>query len=404
VKVTERKVFILGVSYTHVLMATTPEDGRYAPVTKQLDRYVSEFGLMQRRVRAEVVYLTLLSQHGLIRPLTSKELHILTNIHRQMKLKDAIVIKDIETGANAEVLAKKGLKAGTKHDVMAMIDWFKFKLRQNGMSDLEEKVHYMLTSEDVNNVAYRLQLLDACREVIFPKLKEILLSLAATSEKHIALPMLGRTHGQPAVTTTFGKEYANFLSRLFREYQKLIACPLTGKMNGAVGNYNAHHFLEEDVNWVQFSEEYAGALGLKPSLYTTQINPPEDIIEFLQILQRINNILIDFAQDNWRYISDDWIGQKRKESEVGSSTMAQKVNPIDFENAEGNFGKANALIGFLVEKLPKSRLQRDLSDSTVMREIGPILDKILIGLEKIKTGLSRTFPNEFVMSEYLNKN
>lgn len=380
----------MGKEYVHVLMTTTPEDGRYADITQKLAPYASEFGLMTRRVRAETTYLILLSKYGVIRPLRDEEIWLLNVMHKRMKLKDVRDIKKIESKTN--------------HDVKAVEKWIRLQLKKSTMADLEEMAHYLLTSEDVNNVAYRLQLADACREVLFPLLKEIMLSFAATAEKYVNLPMLGRTHGQPAVTTTYGKEYSYFLARLLREYKKLIGHSLTGKMNGAVGNYNAHVFLEEGVDWFQFSRDYAHALGLEPNLVTTQIDPPEDIIEFLQYWQRINNILIDFSRDNHRYISDDWVGQKQKEGEAGSSTMANKVNPIDFENAWGNLGASNALIVFLTGSLPHSMLQRDLSDSTVIRRIGPIMGDILIGLTKIKNGLSKVFPNEMVMAESLNKN
>jgi len=377
----------------NTLLAVTAEDGRYTKITQQLSPYVSEFGLMKYRVFAESIYLVLLSEKGVVRKFTEEETVFITGLSEAMTIVDGERIQEIESKTN--------------HDVNAMIQWIKEKLEANGLGDVVEKVHYLLTSEDINNLAYRLQIAKACKKILFPKIRETLLTLLAMTEKYVRIPMLARTHGQPAIPTTIGKELANFSSRLTKEYVKLVnfsTYSLTGKMNGAVGNYNAHSLLEKDVDWFDFSKEYVSRLGLKWNPMTTQINPSDDIIEFFQILERINNIFIDFAQDTWRYISDDWFKQKPKEGEVGSSTMAQKVNPIDFENAEGNFGVANTLIDFFVRKLPISRLQRDLSDSTVLRRIGTILSDSLIGFVKINAGLKKVSPNEAVISEALNRN
>lgn len=378
------------MSTIDTLLAVTAEDGRYHQITKEISPYVSEFGLMKYRVQAECAYLLLLSDHGSIRPLTKTERRFLEKLPTRMHLKDGHVIEEIERE--------------TKHDVNAMIRWLKMKCSSNSLFDVVEMVHCMLTSEDINNVAYRLQIKQTNNRVIMPRLRQVLLTLSDMAEKYCQIPMLARTHGQAAIPTTVGKELANFLARLLKEYVKLGDFCFTAKLNGAVGNYNAHYFLEPQIDWVSFSEKYARLLGFEPNLMTTQINPADDVIEYFKILERINNIMIDLAQDCWRYISDDWFKQAVVGKEVGSSTMSQKVNPIDFENAEGNFGVADALINFFGNKLAISRLQRDLSDSTVMRRIGTVMSGCLIGFVKINVGLKKITPNESVISEVLDRN
>jgi len=374
----------------NTLLAIGSVDGRYREITQPLDIYVSEFGLMKYRVMAECVYLLKLSERGVTRKFNDGEKDFLANLWSQMTVSDAEEIKVIEST--------------TKHDVNAMINWLKQKCASEGLGDVAEKIHYLLTSEDINNIAYRWQIKEANEKIILPSLRKIMMTLMMMAEKYCRIPMLARTHGQAAVTTTVGKELGVFLDRLIKEYTKMKKFRFTGKSNGAVGNFNAHYLLEKEIDWIDFSSDYITQLDLIPNLITTQINPAEDIVEYFQILQRMDNILIDLAQDTWRYISDDWFKQVNKKGEVGSSTMAQKVNPIDFENAEGNFFMANGLIAAIVNKLSISRLQRDLSDSTVIRHLGTIFGDVLVGLTKINNGLGKVSPNEMVMSEALNRN
>src|SRR4030043_440364 len=264
----------------------------------------------------------------------------------------------------------KQIEDTTRHDVKAMERAFREFVVGTSLEDVTEMIHFGLTSEDINNLSYRLMLDRARREICVPALDQVVDGFADRASQYKGIPMLARTHGQPAVPTTLGKEMANIAVRLNRQTRKLENVKLTGKLNGAVGNFNAHFLAATEIDWIAFSEKFVRSLGLEPNLFTTQIKPYDDMIELFQAFQRVNGVLLDIDQDMWRYISDDWFTQEVKKGEVGSSTMPQKVNPIDFENSEGNLTLANGVLETLSRKLPISRLQRDLSASTTIRNIG----------------------------------
>ena len=321
------------------LLALSPLDGRYIIETKSLREYFSEFALIRDRVRIETAYLIALSRDAhLIRDLTSAELDLLNTLSNSFSLDDARQIKDLERT--------------TRHDVKAAENFLRLKLAPTTLSDLIEFLHFGLTSEDVNNIAQAIALRDSHDQVILPALDKILNQLADFIQKYKSTPMLARTHGQPAVPTTFGKEIAVFYMRLKKQYAELESHHFEAKLTGAVGNFNALLSAAPQVDWIAFSEKFIHGLGFESNLVTTQILPYDNWIEYFNTLHLVNSILIDFAQDMWRYISDDDLKLKVVASEVGSSTMPQKVNPIDFENAEGNLGVANALLEQYARKLP----------------------------------------------------
>lgn len=371
------------------LTAISPIDGRYGERTQELRPLVSEYALIKTRVEVEAKYLIALSDVGVVRKLTQDEKKRLNSFGSELSLENAGKIKKIEEE--------------TRHDVKAMERVFRSMLSGTSLENVTEKVHFGLTSEDVNNISYRLMLKRATEDVSIPAIDKFTNELVTRAEQHKATPMLARTHGQAAVPTTLGKEVVNFASRLNKETRKLEKQELTGKLTGAVGNFNALKIAYPDIDWISFSENFVRSFGLEPNLTTTQINPYEDMVEYFQNYIRINNILIDFDQDVWRYISDNWFVQQAKKGEVGSSTMPQKVNPIDFENSEGNLGIANAIFEFFSRKLPISRLQRDLSDSTVIRNIGTALGFSLIAYKSVAGGLSRVAPNLDEIKKRLNE-
>ena len=371
------------------LTAISPIDGRYGERTQELRPLVSEYALIKTRVEVEAKYLIALSDVGVVRKLTQDEKKRLNSFGSELSLENAGKIKKIEEE--------------TRHDVKAMERVFRSMLSGTSLENVTEKVHFGLTSEDVNNISYRLMLKRATEDVSIPAIDKFTNELVMRAEQHKATPMLARTHGQAAVPTTLGKEVVNFASRLNKETRKLEKQELTGKLTGAVGNFNALKIAYPDIDWISFSENFVRSFGLEPNLTTTQINPYEDMVEYFQNYIRINNILIDFDQDVWRYISDNWFVQQAKKGEVGSSTMPQKVNPIDFENSEGNLGIANAIFEFFSRKLPISRLQRDLSDSTVIRNIGTALGFSLIAYKSVAGGLSRVAPNLDEIKKRLNE-
>ncbi len=371
------------------LTAISPIDGRYGDRTQELRPFVSEFALIQTRIEVEAKYLIALSDIGVVRKLTPGEKKKLNSFGPDLTLDDAEKIKKIEEE--------------TRHDVKAMERAFRSMLSYTSLEDVTEMVHFGLTSEDVNNISYRLMLKRATENIVIPTLDKFTDELVTRAEQHKATPMLARTHGQAAVPTTLGKEVINFASRLNKQTRKLKEQRLTGKLTGAVGNLNALEAAYPKIDWISFSEKFVRSFGLEPNLATTQINPYEDMIEYFQNYIRINNIIVDFDQDVWRYISDNWFAQQTRKGEVGSSTMPQKVNPIDFENSEGNLGMANAILEFFSRKLPISRLQRDLSDSTVIRNIGAALAYSIIAYKSVAGGLSRVAPNLDEIARRLNE-
>ena len=371
------------------LTAISILDGRNRKDVAELSSYVSEFNIIRTRIEIEANYLIALSKAGVIRKLTSPEQDLLTSFADNLTLDDAQSIKKIEEE--------------TQHDVKAMERFFQTRLTGISLEDIVEAVHIGLTSEDDNNLTYRLILKRVTQDIFVPVLDTFVDELLRMAKATKSMPMLARTHGQAAVPTTVGKELIVFASRLNIEIRELAARQLCGKMTGAVGNLNALHEAYPNIDWIEFSQKFVSSFGLEPNLITTQINPYEDIIAFIQNYQRINGILLDFDQDMWRYISDDWFVQEVKEGEIGSSTMPQKVNPIRFENSEANLGKANALFEFMVRTLPVSRLQRHLADSTIMRDVGVPLGYSLLSYKNSAVGFSRLRPNETEISTHLNR-
>lgn len=356
---------------------------------------------MKYRLVVEGEYLIALSEAKLLRKLSDKEKVLIRSLY-DLSDTDAQIISDIETKGY------KNIKA-TDHDVKAVEYFIKDKLGNTSLKDVLEYVHFALTSEDTNNIAYGMMLSDSLEKAIKPKLEQIVKALSALGLKHKSLPMLARTHGQPASPTTFGKEFMVFAARIYGQEDILESRQIFVKLNGATGNYNAHMAAFPKTDWIKFTKNFISALGKKrliqltPNLQTTQIEPHDSYIEIFDNLRRINTILIGLNQDIWRYISDDWIVQKPVEGAVGSSTMPHKVNPIKFENSEGNLGMANTLFEFFGRKLPISRLQRDLSDSTVQRNFGSALAYCLIAYTYLLNGLSRITINEQKVREDLNK-
>lgn len=363
----------------NTLTAITPLDGRYRKKIEQLSLYFSEFSLIKTRFEIEAKYLVALSDAKVIRSLTTYERKTLENFAEKMTLSEAQKVKETEE----EV----------RHDVKAMEKTLRNFLKNTSLSDILEMVHIGLTSEDINNISYRLLLKRGMQEFCVPLLDQLHEHLMSLAETYKATPMLARTHGQPAVPTTLGKELLIFATRLHEQIGELKKRVLYGKLNGAVGNYNALRFAYPDIDWISFSENFILSLGLKPRLITSQINTYEDTVTLFHNLLRINTIILDFNQDMWHYISDNWFVQEVKKEEVGSSTMPQKVNPIDFENSEGNLILANAMLEGMSRKLGISRLQRDLSDSTVIRNIGTVFGYCAVGYTSVLTGLSRVRPN-----------
>ena len=371
------------------LTALNPLDGRYRNKTAKLSPYLSEYALIKYRLEIEIRYLIALSENKILRKLTTKEKNLLYSLFLKFSVNDAFEIKKIEEE--------------TRHDAKAIEEYLRLKLLKTSLKDTVEMLHFGLTSEDISNIAYRLMIRDALDKVIYPTLKSLAQELFQMSKKYKSVVILGRTHGQSAVPTTFGKELAVFAQRVNKQIIELKKQTLTGKLNGAVGNFNALYFTYPDLDWLKFSKKFVSSFNLYPNLLTTQINPFEDIISIFQNLHRINGVILDFDTDIWRYISDGWIKLSVKTKEVGSSTMPQKVNPIDFENSEGNLTLANGLFETINQKLYVSRLQRDLSNSTVIRNSGTVLGYSLLGYESALTGISRIDLNMERINEELEK-
>ena len=365
------------------LLALSPLDGRYAGKVAALRPIFSESGLIRARVHVEVEWLLALAAEPAIQELPAlpaAAVERLRNLARDFGTADAARVKEIE--------------ATTNHDVKAVEYWIKERLRDDAdLAGALEFVHFACTSEDINNLSYALMLRQSREEVLLPALDRLCGTLRTMAHAHAALPMLSRTHGQTASPTTVGKELANVLARLQRQRRQLAAVEMPGKINGAVGNYNAHLAAYPDLDWPAFAQRFVESLGLDFNPYTTQIEPHDGIAELCDVQRRIDTIAIDLCRDVWGYISLGYFRQAVKAGEVGSSTMPHKVNPIDFENAEGNFGIANALLQHFAEKLPISRWQRDLTDSTVLRALGTAFGHALIGFESLAKGLGKLSVN-----------
>ena len=375
------------------LSALSPLDGRYAATTDPLRPIFSEYGLMKARVRVELEWLKALAAEpkiGEIAPFSANTLAEIDSVINGFSLDNAAEVKAIE--------------ATTNHDVKAIEYWLKQRFAANAeVHAANEFIHFACTSEDINNLSHALMLRQARDEVLLPKLQEIVAKLQSMAHELAATPMMSRTHGQPATPTTMGKEIANVLHRLQRQIKQLAAQECLGKINGAVGNYNAHLVAYPDVDWERHCQLFVEkSLGLTFNPYTIQIEPHDYMAELFQTVSRINTILIDFNRDIWGYISMGYFKQKVKAGEVGSSTMPHKVNPIDFENSEGNLGMANAVLGFLAEKLPVSRWQRDLTDSTVLRNMGVGAGYALLGWTAHLRGLNKLEANPAAMLADLN--
>lgn len=375
------------------LQALSPVDGRYAKQTQDLVTYFSEEALIKYRIRVEIEYLIALKQTNIaaLSGIDDKSAQKLREIYSDFSAQDAQHVKSIE--------------AITNHDVKAVEYFIKEKLEALGLTAIKEFVHFGLTSQDINNTAIPLSLKEATEAVYLPVLNQLLKKLQALAEEYNQVPMLARTHGQPASPTRLGKEIQVFVVRIKEQLKYLQQVPFAAKFGGATGNYNAHHIAYPSVDWKAFGQTFVeGILGLKHSFPTTQIEHYDHLAAYFDAIKRINNILLDLDRDFWTYISMDYFKQKIKPGEVGSSAMPHKVNPIDFENSEGNLGLANALLEHLSAKLPVSRLQRDLTDSTVLRNISMPIAYTLIAIKSTLKGLDKLLLNEEKLHKDLEDN
>jgi adenylosuccinate lyase len=376
------------------LTALSPLDGRYAAKVEALRAHFSEFGLIRNRVTVEIEWLKALAAEPNITEVPAFSVETIAEL-------DELVANFSE--ADAENI--KAIERTTNHDVKA-IEYF---LREHFSSNPEiakvnEFIHFACTSEDINNLSHALMLKAAREQVMLPALNSVITRLTDLAHEHAAVPMLSRTHGQPASPTTLGKEMANVVYRLQRQADQINSVPMLGKINGAVGNYNAHLSAYPDLDWENFAQRFVTGLGLTFNPYTIQIEPHDYMAELFDAISRVNTVLIDLNRDIWGYISVGYFKQKVKAGEIGSSTMPHKVNPIDFENAEGNLGIANALLRHLAEKLPISRWQRDLTDSTVLRNMGVALGYALLGFDSCLRGLNKLEANPARLADDLDHN
>ena len=374
------------------LMAISPIDGRYRGKVADLAPYFSEYGLFKYRVWVEIEYFIALSELNLSHfpPILAEDKEFLRGLYLNFEEQHAAEIKEIEKTTN--------------HDVKAVEYFIKNKINGTNLEDLSEFVHFGLTSQDVNNTSIPFSMQLGIDEVIIPQYKEVLNAIGQFAQDWKLVPLLSRTHGQAATPTTVGKEFAVFAERIQVQLNTLIETPLSAKFGGATGAFNAHKLAFPEVNWLEFGDKLVADLGLVRSYPTTQIDHYDQLAAVFDALRRINVILMDFAKDIWQYISMDFFKQKIVAGEVGSSAMPHKVNPIDFENAEGNLGIANALLDHLSNKLPVSRLQRDLTDSTVLRNVGVPLSHILIALKSLQKGMGKLILNEDAIRADLDKN
>jgi len=378
---------------TDALNVVSPIDGRYARHTSELSAYFSEAALIRYRVRVEIEYFIALSELPLpqLKAIDHSVFPALRSIYQDFSENDAARVKELEQTTN--------------HDVKAVEYLIKEKLDAFGVGEMKEFVHFGLTSQDINNTATPLMMKEATAEVYLPLLQSLIDKLRSLASEWKDIPLLARTHGQPASPTRLGKEILVFVERLEAQRQQLLAVPYSAKFGGATGNFNAHHVAYPDIDWTAFANGFVnGTLGLQRSQTTTQIEHYDNIAAWCDALRRINTIILDLDRDFWMYVMNDLFKQRIKDGEVGSSAMPHKVNPIDFENSEGNLGLANALLGHLAEKLPVSRLQRDLTDSTVLRNIGVPLGYMLIAMRSSLRGLDKLLVNEERIREELEQN
>lgn len=376
----------------NTLTAISPIDGRYRNKVETLEKYFSEKALINYRVRVEVEYFIALCNIPLpaLKDFDKNKFEDLRNIYINFTTEDAQRVKDIEKTTN--------------HDVKAVEYFIKEKFDVLNLSEYKEYIHFGLTSQDINNTSVPLSLKDCNDEILLPALNEILDLINNKAKEWKGIPMLAHTHGQPASPTCLGKEIKVFSYRLEKQLAYFAFIPFSAKFGGATGNFNAHSVAFKDVDWLSFADEYVASLGLERDIFTTQIENYDNLAAYFDNLRRINTILIDFARDIWMYISMEYFHQQIKKDEVGSSAMPHKVNPIDFENAEGNLGMANAILTHLSMKLPVSRLQRDLTDSTVSRNIGVPLAHTLIALASLKKGINKLILNETAIYQDLENN
>lgn len=374
-----------------MITAISPIDGRYASKVKPLTECFSEYALIRNRVHVEILWLSALCEEEKIpecRELTQEEKKFLFQIVENFTPEEATKVKEIERVTN--------------HDVKAVEYYIKDKISATSLNELSEFIHFACTSEDINNLSHAMMLKDGLN-ILLPAQQEIIDKLKGLAKTWKSVPMLARTHGQPASPTTMGKELAVFVDRLRKQKQKIEQIELFGKINGAVGNYNAHLVAYPDIDWISLARKIVeDELGLKLNIFTTQIEPHDYMAELFNAISRFNTILLDLDRDIWTYISMAYFGQKTVKGEVGSSTMPHKVNPIDFENSEGNIGLANAIFNHLAAKLPVSRLQRDLSDSTVLRNMGVGFGYSLIAYKSTLKGLNKLQLNEHIMAKDLD--
>ncbi len=378
---------------SHQLLAVSPVDGRYNRVTAVLSDYFSEYALIRYRVRVEVEYFIALCRLPLpqLREVPESAFAELRKLYTEFTMADAEHVKEIESVTN--------------HDVKAVEYLLKEKLEALGLNRFREFVHFGLTSQDINNTATPLLLKEALADVYKPALEGIVAELREMADRWNDVPMLAHTHGQPASPTRLGKEFRVFVERLEKQIAQLDAVAPAAKFGGATGGFNAHHVAYPEIDWVAFGNSFVNdTLSLSRSQYTTQIEHYDNLAATFDALKRINTVLVDLARDMWTYISMEYFRQKVKAGEVGSSAMPHKVNPIDFENAEGNFGMANAVYEFLAAKLPVSRMQRDLTDSTVLRNAGVPVAHSLIGFASLRKGLGKVILNEAKLAADLEDN
>ena len=376
------------------LTALSPVDGRYARQTEDLRPYFSEYGLIRHRVLVEVRWLQALSAHSQI-----------TEVPAFSEAATSLLNAIVTDFSEADAARVKEIERTTNHDVKAVEYFLKEKIADNAeINAVSEFIHFACTSEDINNLSYGLMLKGGRDEVLLPKLKEVSEAITKLAHSYADKSLLSRTHGQPASPTTVGKEMANVVERLRRQIKQVESVEILGKINGAVGNYNAHYCAYPEIDWPAFAKDFVESLGLQWNPYTTQIEPHDYIAELFDANCRYNTVMIDFCRDLWSYISLGHFKQKVIAGEVGSSTMPHKVNPIDFENAEGNLGVANALMTHLAQKLPVSRLQRDLTDSTVLRALGLGMGHGMIAYQSALKGINKLELNEESIAAELDGN